>query len=358
MTGEARPPLDADYAAGMATTMQALLGIANTSAARQSEASSSIPLTVVTGFLGAGKTTLLNNVLADPGGRRIAVVVNDFGAVEVDAALVRERSASAISLSNGCVCCNLAAGLAATLGSLATQVESLDAMLLETSGIAEPAPIVHAAMQQPEIRLNAILGVLDCERTPALLGDTALQSLMGAQVGCADIVLLNKEDVASRHQTAETERWARATAHPRVRLLRTTHARLPPDLILGESRRRSFLLADDGLRQHDTLFEAFTLEHEGALNKRRLARWMDGLPVGVLRAKGIVMLADAPGQPVAVQVAGRRWSLVYGAAAPASEADRSRMVVIGRRGTLEVAALHESFAWCGVAAAPSALPSA
>ena len=338
-----------DYAAGMASTMQMLLGMANRPIAAKG-VPASVPLTVVTGFLGAGKTTLMNAVLADPGGRRVAVIVNDFGSVAVDAALIRERSARAISLSNGCVCCSLASGLATTLGGLLALADPPDAILLETSGIAEPDGVVHAALQQPEVRLNAIIGMLDCDRTPELLRDGGLQRLMGNQMSRADIVLLNKSDIAPGGSMDQAEHWVKEVTHPRTRLIRTIHARLPADIVLGEPRHQSFLLADGGMPRHDDLFESCTVRHDGALDARRLAELAGTLPDWVLRAKGLVLLRGVPPRPVAVQVAGRRWSFTEMSRLPGDGADPSRMIAIGRRGEVDAAALQAAFTRCAAPA--------
>ncbi len=345
MSGPEAPAIPQGYADGMASTMQMLLGMANRPSESLPGVASSVPLTVVTGFLGAGKTTLMNNVLSDPGDRRVAVIVNDFGSVDVDAALVRERSANAISLSNGCVCCSLAAGLAATLGTLVRLASPPDAVLLETSGIAEPDGVVHSALRQPEIRLNAIIGILDGERTSTLLRDPGLRRLLTAQIARADIVLLNKSDVAAAGPSAEAENWAREVAHPRTRLLRTAHARLPADIVLGEPRRRSFLLADAGIARHEDMFESCTLEHDGPLDKRRLAEFAGTLPAWVLRAKGLVLLHGPPSRPTAVQVSGRRWSFTD-LGDPDDRTQPSRLIAIGRRGSVDAAGLQAAFARC------------
>ncbi len=350
MTGPLDLGAQGNYAAGMASTMQALLGMANRLSGSRQGVPLSVPLTVVTGFLGAGKTTLMNAVLSDPEGRRVAVIVNDFGSVNVDAALVRGRSANAISLSNGCVCCTLAGGLATTLGMLVQLPSPPDAIILETSGIAEPDGVVHAALQQPEIRLNAIIGVLDGERTSALLADPELRRLMAAQMARADIVLLNKVDVAPGRSLAEVELWVRGEAHSQVRLLRTVHARLPAGIVLGEPRRRSFLLADAGISPHDDMFESCTAEHGGPLDPRRLAELVGALPDWVLRAKGLVLLRGTPPRPAAVQVAGRRWSFVEIASATDHPHALSRLIAIGRRGAVDAAWLQAAFERCAASA--------
>ncbi len=338
------------YATGMAATMQLLLGLANPGPPRNAGVPQSIPLTVVTGFLGAGKTTLLNAVLGESHGRRVAVIVNDFGSIEVDATLVRQRTEHAISLSNGCVCCSLAAGLSATLGMLVQQAEPPDAILLEASGIAEPDGIVHAALQHREIRLNAIIGILDSERTPALLRDSALRPLLQSQVARADLVLLNKIGVATEDAIDETEHWARSVAHPKVRIVRTNHSRLPMSIVLGEPQRRSFLLADSGVGQHEAMFEACTLDYSGSLDPRLLADMLGAFPDGILRAKGLVCLHGSPARFVAVQVAGRRWSLTDVAIDDVDAAAISRMVAIGRRGAVDREALQLAFVRCAAPA--------
>src|SRR4051812_48870754 len=161
----------------------------------QRAAAGSLPLTVIGGFLGAGKTTLLNNLLTQPHGRKIAVLVNDFGRINIDAALIRSRTEDMISLANGCACCSLAGDLTRTLIELAQREEPPDAIVLEASGLADPRGIAQVALANPALRLDGVLAVVDAETLAERAEDPAGGATFGAQLSAADLVVLNKLDL-------------------------------------------------------------------------------------------------------------------------------------------------------------------
>ena len=153
------------------------------------------PFTVIGGYLGAGKTTLLNNLLTRSHGLRAAVLINDFGDVNVDASLIAAHDGDTISLANGCMCCSLSGGFASAIATILARAEHLDAIIVEASGVAEPGKIAQYG-QMFGLPLDGVLVVVDAEqiRAQALnkyVGDTVLR-----QLGQADLMLLNKTDLA------------------------------------------------------------------------------------------------------------------------------------------------------------------
>ena len=154
----------------------------------------SIPLTILSGFLGAGKTTLVNRLLANPEGRRIVVIVNDFGSIDIDAQLIRARTASTISLANGCACCTVAGDLTRTLVDIAQSSEPADAVLLEASGLADPSGIAQVALANPAMRLDGVVTLVDAETFARLSDDADVGALLASQIATADLVILNKID--------------------------------------------------------------------------------------------------------------------------------------------------------------------
>src|ERR1700760_4950020 len=153
-----------------------------------------VPILLVAGFLGAGKTTVVNHVLAHAGGRRIAAVVNDFGAINIDAELIAGASDGVVSLPNGCICCSLEGDLLRTLAAILRRSPRPEAIVIETSGVADPADIVRNLMDPViwrEARLETVLCVVDATARPEALNDALLRS----QLRAADVVALSKVDL-------------------------------------------------------------------------------------------------------------------------------------------------------------------
>ncbi len=225
---------------------------------------SKIPVTVITGFLGAGKTTLVRHLLQENQGRRIAVLVNEFGEVGIDGDLIRScqvceddesLSSSIVELTNGCLCCTVQEEFLPTMQELLKRRDQIDCMVIETSGLALPKPLVQA-FRWPEIRTGAtvdgVLTVVDCEALArgALVGDlealeaqrredesleheTPIEELFEDQLNCADMVLLSKADLVDPDTRERVERWLRTQLRPGVQILPCHQGQLHPTLLLG-----------------------------------------------------------------------------------------------------------------------------
>ncbi len=306
---------------------------------RSSSSTRPIPLTVVGGFLGAGKTSLVNSILEQARGRRLAVLVNDFGSLCVDASLVSARSARTISLANGCICCTLIDGLAQALLDVLQFDPAPDHVLVEASGVGDPRRIAQIARAESALADGGtlVLAAADQVRTLArdrYVGDTVLR-----QLAAADLILLNKVDLVTDAEVRTVAAWLHEKA-PQARIVRTENARLPCDIVLGPTVRadgrddeaRYRYLASDAVEDARAAFTTETLRCSRALSGRQLREALDVLPDAVLRAKGFVRLDTAPGDWKLVQAVGRRWSL---APAPAAVAvDESVLVLIGAVGSM------------------------
>ena len=165
-----------------------------------------ITFTVIGGFLGAGKTSLLNRVLGAAGGLRVAVLVNDFGAINIDSALVESAGGPVMQLSNGCICCSLAGGLADAMTAVMAHRENIDLILIEASGISHPARIMDFAHIDPELRPGPVIVLVDADNITERLADRRLAETITAQLGSADLFVLTKCDIAAPAHVAAARR--------------------------------------------------------------------------------------------------------------------------------------------------------
>jgi G3E family GTPase len=194
-----------------------------------------VGLTVLTGFLGAGKTTLLNRILTANHGMRIGVLVNDFGSISIDADLVVGVQDNMVSLANGCVCCEIRDDLVASLGELVARDETVELIVLEASGVADPAGIFATFSDsglQNQVRLDAIVCVLDGEQVFAFPEYPALMDLKLHQVGFADMVIVNKTDLAGPVQLARVRSWL-DDHFSRLRIVEASHCDVPFAVLFG-----------------------------------------------------------------------------------------------------------------------------
>lgn len=305
----------------------------------KSEKSDVLPLTVISGFLGAGKTTLLNRLLSEPQGRRLAVLVNDFGSINIDAALIKTRREDAISLTNGCACCTVAGDLTKALIKLSESAEPPDAIILEASGVADPRGIAQVALANPALYLDGVLTLVDGETFQRRKNDPDLVSLFSAQLSAADIIVLNKADLLGagddgvRHDLSEL-----AGARP---VLEVAYADVPLDVVLGIRTQQSFAmtcLPDD---DHSSAFRSWSRSWPVPLDRNRLTAALDRLPADTLRAKGIFHFSDNPQQRFIYQRVGSRWKLT--AADVSGELCQSSLVVIGASSKLDDNLISECF---------------
>ncbi len=276
-----------------------------------------IPATVLGGYLGAGKTTLLNRLLADPGGRRIGVLVNDLGAVSIDAALVRDATDDLVTLANGCVCCTLSDGFAAALDPLRSL--PLDAVVVECSGVADPAAVA-AHLQTPGFALHGIVVLADAETLITRLADRYVGATVARQLSAADLVVLNKVDLVADTASAlaAIERVA-----PHVPVLATADAAVASEIVLGARH----VAGSEGTwvpPEHPTSTTAWT----EPLSRATLDAVLDSLATDVVRAKGVIDLTDQPERRTVVQIVGRRRELRPGPAWAHGERRVSTLVVI------------------------------
>jgi G3E family GTPase len=298
-------------------------------------ATAPIPLTVIGGFLGAGKTSAVNALLADPGERRIAVLVNDFGDLAVDAALIAHRGAAVIGLTNGCVCCSLVSGLAQALLDVLALDPVPDHIVVEASGVSDPRRVAQFARSDPRLAPDATIVLVAADQWTALSHDRYVGETVIRQLASASLVVQNKVDLVTADE-ARAQRDALAALAPAACVVSTTHATLPVEVVLGpldSSVHAGVALPDAGTRARSTppathaQFATRVFRTAACVPRPRLQAALDTLPRVVLRAKGFVRLEESPRTLQLLQAVAGRWTLVPFAECPAGA--ESRVVVIG-----------------------------
>lgn len=298
-----------------------------------------VPVTIVTGFLGAGKTSLLNHILTGGHGRRIAVLVNDFGRVNIDAALIANRDDEVVSLENGCICCSLSDGLLAAVVRLIRRERPPEHILIETSGVSDPVEVA-ATFSDPELQpyapLEGIVTVVDAELAPTLDGD--MSALATRQVVAADIAILNKTDLVDEDGRQRVRDWVRGLSS-HVRMLEVQQGRVPLELLFDLGGAAQFQKVEPAEnhahhRHDEPPFDTYTYESDKPLPMQQLHAVLSQLPMTVFRVKGLLNLVEKPDHPCILQSTGKRATVMVGQ--PWGERrPRSQIVFIGSRGGLD-----------------------
>lgn len=327
-----------------------------------------IPVTIITGFLGTGKTTLLNHILHGDHGLRIAVLVNDFGAVNIDAQLVVGiEGEDTVNLANGCICCTIRDDLFTAVQQICQRPLPPEYILIETSGVSDPLAVAHTFTEtvlSQTVHVETILAVVDAEQYDDIPAENRVLAL--DQIGMADIILLNKVDLISAEQRQAIEKRIRQIV-PTARILPTTFGQIPLNLLFGSeasssqprpSARAAHDVhvhpanptavadsADHHHHDHTLVFHTWHYHEQRPFHFKALQKAVNNLPLSVFRAKGVLYLNEAPDRRCILQLVGKRARLVvsdeWGGQTPHSD-----IVVIASADGISADALKALFDAC------------
>lgn len=350
-----------------------------------------VPVTIISGFLGAGKTTMLNHILHGDHGLKIAVLVNDFGAINIDAQLVVGVEGETVNLANGCICCTMRGDLLDEIVKLVHRDDPPEYIIIETSGVSDPIAVAQTFFHpivKMFVNLDSILVVVDADQILTL--DEANYDLAIDQISVADIVVLNKVDLVTPEQLEAIQEQVIRRIVPEARILETTYGEVPLELVLSVGKYAPERLhqrterdvhvhgvdedhdhdhdhehddhhdEDDHHHEHTDhtmVFSTWSWTMNKPLSLRALRSMFAELPNTIYRAKGVIHLHDMPDKMTILQLAGKRVSLTL-AGEWEDQTPRTQIVMIASHDGIDTEMLSAQLAACVVADEPAGISQA
>jgi G3E family GTPase len=333
-----------------------------------------IPVTIITGFLGAGKTSLLNHILSSEHGLKVAVLVNDFGAINIDSELIVGVEGETVSLANGCICCTIRGDLLRAVSNLLQRDTPPDYLVVETSGVSDPIAVAQTFLMaevNAYVQVDGIITLVDAEQILGL--NSSNEMLAIDQVAAGDIVVLNKVDLVSAAGLQQAKEWIREVA-PNARIIETTYGKAPLELLLSVGDYSPDKLMQrqqhdvhvhvagqeaehEHQHDHSLVFNTWSYQADDEpLNRAALIEAINKLPSTIFRAKGVLWLDDAPENRSVFHVVGKRAMLTQ--AGPWGNITHgSQIVAIGSAGGVDPDLLVKLFDACRASQAARRRPS-
>ncbi|MDP2629739.1 MAG: GTP-binding protein [Candidatus Harrisonbacteria bacterium] len=294
------------------------------------------PVTILTGFLGSGKTTLLKRILEEKHGQKIAVIVNEFGEVGIDDKLIVEKNSEVVKMTNGCICCTMQNETSQVLINLMDQRDAFDRVVIETTGLANPLPIMRQFLSEQFIKdnykLDGVITLVDAKHIKDQL-DKNIETK--EQAAYADLILLNKVDLSSKEEIQEIEEWLRAI-NPTAPIIKTERANVELASLFN-LEMKTVELSPESDHQHrhieDSQISSFVLEEDRPLSLGKLKEWLNSTLMiysgDLLRYKGILRIQNEP-RKIILQGVHTVFELSDGALWKDDEEAKSEVVIIGR----------------------------
>lgn len=303
-----------------------------------------VPITIIAGFLGVGKTTLLNHILSSRKERRLAVIVNDFGEINIDGRLVKTVDENIIELSNGCICCSIRANFYDTVMRLLQSEHAPEHIIVECSGVSDPETLITTFMSpmlRPLVKVDGIITVVDAKN--AMFFYQMFPSLVEQQIKLSNFIVLNKIDRIPENDKEDVKAWI-SQWRPQICIMEAVNADVPIELLLGFSDININLEGQEVEHvNHKDMFDSYSYRTEKIFSKDALNEWKEQLPPDILRAKGILNLGNDDGTC--------RFNLVgswsgFDEVKDSDEINMSELVFIGKKGWQQDYDIEKSLESC------------